>query len=174
MNKILNKINGIIKNVKYSIFYKNANIEMFSIPLSSNIEINKESRVIIKKGFGMGRNVNIKVRNQSECIIGKGVFLNDNCILTIRKKIEIGDNTIIGPNVMMFDHDHNYKSIDRKNNFICKEIKIGENVWIGGNVCILKGSDIGNNSVIAAGSIVNGRVPSNTIYYSKNNVKSIE
>lgn len=174
MHKILNFVNGVAKTVKYNLFYKNATIKRFSIPLSSNIEINKNSNVIIKEGFKIGRNVNIKVRDKSECIIGKDVFFNDNCNLTIRKKIIIGENTIIGPNVIIFDHDHNYKSKDRKNNFICKEIRIGKNVWIGGNACILKGSDIGDNSVIAAGSIVNGKVPNNTIYYSKNKSKNME
>ena len=53
---------------------------------------------------------------------------------------------------------------------ICKIVGVfvhhlfGENVWIGGGAIILKGVTIGNNSVIAAGSIVTRNVPANTIY----------
>jgi len=44
-----------------------------------------------------------------------------------------------------------------------KDVTIGKNVWIGAQCIILKGAQIGNNSVIAAGSIVNGPIPENVI-----------
>ncbi|MDE5784325.1 MAG: acyltransferase, partial [Prevotella sp.] len=40
-----------------------------------------------------------------------------------------------------------------------ESVRIGENVWIGLNSVILKGSEIGDNSVVAAGSIVRGSFP---------------
>ena len=40
-------------------------------------------------------------------------------------------------------------------------VVIGENVFIGLNVIILKGAEIGDNSVIGAGSIVRGKIPAN-------------
>jgi len=45
-----------------------------------------------------------------------------------------------------------------------KEVIIGNNVWIGSKVIILKGAKIGDNSIIAAGSVVLGKeYPSNVI-----------
>lgn len=44
-----------------------------------------------------------------------------------------------------------------------QEIVIGENVWIGLNATILKGTTIGNNSVIAAGTVVKGHIPENVV-----------
>jgi acetyltransferase-like isoleucine patch superfamily enzyme len=41
---------------------------------------------------------------------------------------------------------------------------LGNNVWIGGNVIILKGTRIGDNSVISAGSVVSGRIPKNQVW----------
>lgn len=52
-----------------------------------------------------------------------------------------------------------------------KEVNIGENVWIGANVVILRGTNIGNNSVIAAGSIINGNIPANKIVYQERTLK---
>ena len=75
--------------------------------------------------------------------MGENVFFNNNCVLTCKKKIQIGNNVIIGPNVCIFDHDHDYKSPGRAVEFVCKEIKIEDNVWIGANACILKGVKIG-------------------------------
>ncbi len=38
-------------------------------------------------------------------------------------------------------------------------IKIGNHVWIGSNVTVLKGVEIGDGSIIAAGSLVNKNIP---------------
>jgi len=45
-----------------------------------------------------------------------------------------------------------------------KEVIIGKNVWIGSKVIILKGARIGDNSVVAAGSVILGKeYPANSI-----------
>ena len=73
--------------------------------------------------------------------------------------IHIGSNTLIGPGVLIFDHDHDFekdKNSGTKNgrHFVTKPIRIESDVWIGGNSVILKGVTIGKGAVIAAGSIV--------------------
>ena len=78
------------------------------------------------------------------------------------ERIEIGDNNLFGPNVVIVDHDHEYK--DSKE-LICKQgmkkkpVKIGSNVWIGANVTILAGVHVGRGATIAAGAVVNKDVP---------------
>ena len=51
----------------------------------------------------------------------------------------------------------------KSNNYDGKDIIIGNNVFIGMNVTVLKGSTIGNNSVISVGAIVTGDIPPNVI-----------
>ena len=53
-------------------------------------------------------------------------------------------------------------------------VVIGNNVWIGANAIILRGTTIGDNSVIAAGSVVKGNVPSNTLLVQKKEDTLIE
>lgn len=72
-----------------------------------------------------------------------------------------------GPNVMIFDHDHDYQSYNLKENFKTDEIIIEDNCWIGANVVILKGTHIKENSVIAAGSVVRGVIEQNTLFYNE-------
>ena len=81
---------------------------------------------------------------------------------------------ILGPGVQVFDHDHDYRSEDIENNFVTKEIKIGNNVWIGANSIILKGSVIGDNCVIAAGTIVKGNIPADSLVYDKRDCQVVE
>lgn len=140
---------------------------------SLDLDLSQESNVIIDDNFISRNNVSIRSREDSILEIGKNVFFNNNCVLTCRKKIIIGDGVIIGPNVSIFDHDHDYKSSRRQIEYICEEIIIGDNVWIGANACILKGVTIGENSVIAAGTVVSENVDKNTIYFGKNQTKKI-
>ena len=103
----------------------------------------------------------ISARNNGKLKIGNRVYLNRNTMIVCRDSVEIGYGTTVGPNVMIYDHDHDLLNHGR----ICSSpISIGENVWIGGGAIILKGVTIGNNSVIAAGSIVTKNVPANAIY----------
>lgn len=97
-----------------------------------------------------------------ELIMGDHCFFNINDSITCIEKVEIGNNCKFGNNLVIVDHDHNFKTSNPE--FISKPIKIGNNVWCGANVVILKGSEIGDNCVIAAGSIVRGKIPNNCIY----------
>lgn len=99
--------------------------------------------------------------------IGNHVGLNGTAI-TSKCCVEIGDETIIGPNVIIVDSDfHNtwppesrWETSTQEND---GEVKIGRNVWVGMNTIILKGSHIGDNSVIGAGSVVTGDIPADCI-----------
>lgn len=98
--------------------------------------------------------------------ISNNVKINNKvCIVSDGEGIFIDENTLIGTNVSITDsnfHDLNplFRELRDSNS---KKVNIGKNVFIGSNVTILKGASIGDNSVIAAGSIVTGLIPSNVI-----------
>ncbi|HCM59967.1 MAG TPA: acetyltransferase [Bacteroidales bacterium] len=79
--------------------------------------------------------------------------------------ISIGDRTIIGLNVSVMDTDfHNIEPQERRSpKYLTSAVRIGQNVWIGSNVTILKGTNIGDNSVIAAHSLVNSEIPAGSL-----------
>ena len=95
--------------------------------------------------------------------IGRHCFFNTNCSITSVEQIQIGSECKFGNNIVIVDHDHNYK---RRTNeeFISSPIIIGDDVWIGAGCIILRGVHIGNHCVIAAGSIVREDVPDNSLY----------
>ncbi len=85
-----------------------------------------------------------------------------------RESIRIGRHTSIGGNVKIFDHDFHpidpQQRLEHPNSGMkTKPVEIGENVFIGCNVIILKGSKIGNNCVIGAGSVVAGEFEDNCV-----------
>lgn len=95
-----------------------------------------------------GKNINI----------GKNVFINSCCCFQDQGGITIGDGALIGHKVVMATLNHDFMP-ERRGDTIPKPIAIGKNVWIGSNSTILGGVTIGDNSIIAAGSLVNKDVP---------------
>ena len=96
-------------------------------------------------------------------IIGKHVFMNTNVNITAKSRIEIDDDVTIANNVVIVDHDHNYRKAETAGMFLIADVKIKAGAWIGANAVVLKGVTIGERAVVAAGSVVNRDVPDNTV-----------
>ena len=94
--------------------------------------------------------------------LGKGVFINEGCCFQDQGGIEIGDNALIGQQVVIATLNHDLAP-DKRGNMIPAPVKIGNNVWIGAHATILAGVTIGAGAVVAAGAVVTKDVPSNTI-----------
>lgn len=136
----------------------------------------KKGSIFFEKGISIGMRSIIKVRENAYLFLGEMSSLNADCKIVCQEKIVIGKNTILGPNVMIFDHDHDFNSTDgvKRQEFKKGEIIIGENCWIGAGSIILRGTNIGDNCVIAAGSIVKGKIDSDTLFVQKRSVECIK
>ena len=80
--------------------------------------------------------------------------------------IEIGNDVIMGSYVSFHSENHNFDDttkLIREQGVTSKGIIIGNNVWVGAKVTFLDGCKVGNNSVVAAGSVVNATYPDNSI-----------
>lgn len=94
--------------------------------------------------------------------IGKNVFINFDCVFLDLGGITIEDNVLIAPKVSLLSEGHPIEP-ENRHALIPKPIYIKKNVWIGAGAIILQGVTIGENSVVAAGSVVSKDVPDNTI-----------
>lgn len=100
----------------------------------------------------------------SQIKIGSNVVTNNNLLLCAANYIEIGDDTLIGQGVSILDHEaHGIDPAKRRQLGEIGKVIIGKNVWIGNDVTILKNSEVGDNTVVAAGAIVAGKFPENVI-----------
>lgn len=103
-------------------------------------------------------------------VVGDNVFFNHYCSVGIMNLVTIGDGTIFGENVKIYDHNHIYSNPDKLikyQGYTSAPILIGKHCWIGSNVTILKGVTIGDNSVIGAGCVIYKDIPNNSIVINK-------
>ena len=141
---------------------------LLCIGRTTRVEISRKGRFAVGHNFRTRHNVEILVRDAAALEIGDNVFFNSGCILTAREKISVGEGTIFGPGVMVFDNDHAMRDgrvLD--NEFVTAPVTIGKNVWVGAGALILKGAVLEDNCVVAAGSVVKGRVRSGTVFVQK-------
>ena len=112
-------------------------------------------------GIKVGRG---SAMNMRQYLLGPGIFkigefthINPSCLLDYRGGIEIGNSVSISHRVMLITGGHDVQSCDFREEH--RPIKIGDHVWIGAGATILKGVEIGEGSVVAAGAVVVKNVP---------------
>ncbi len=133
------------------------------IKFHNNVNIGYEPSPFLYSGYGY-----IEARNSlSNIDIHDNVYINNNIVIISEgdKGITISKNTLIGTNCEIYDSDFHNLDINKRLNGKpnTDKVLIKENVFIGSNVKILKGVTIGENSIIANGSVVTKSIPSNVI-----------
>jgi acetyltransferase-like isoleucine patch superfamily enzyme len=170
--KILNKLLFINEQNRLKIIYKNPNITVgaglvieqyfsadlpadgFKITFGPHVRINKYCHILLFPKAVLN--------------IGENVFFNNYCSINCLEVISIGENTMFGEGVKIYDHNHLYNYVENKltvekDQFKTAPVIIGKNCWIGSNVTILKGVIIGDNVIIGANNLIYKSVPDNSI-----------
>lgn len=138
------------------------------LALSDSVSLSKNGSADFGKGIRTRGGCSINVQESGRLVFGENVFLNKGCLLNCHSHIVIGDGCEFGPNVLIYDHDHDFKKGNfKEGNFTYGTVTIGKDCWIGANTVILQGTSIGEGSVIAAGSIVKGDVPAHSLLVQK-------
>lgn len=95
--------------------------------------------------------------------VGRRVFINQNCTFYSLAEITLGDDVLIGPNVSLITSGHPVAPSQRRAFLIGKPIAVRAGVWIAAGATVVGGVTIGENAVVAAGSVVTRDVPANTL-----------
>lgn len=119
-----------------------------------------EGRMILDK---CGRGVNIYPKAQFSSKVELGNNSDIGFAARIQGKCVIGDNVMMGPEVMIWTTNHNtsdlsvpmmYQGIEEE-----QPVRIGNDCWIGSRAIILPGIKIGNGVIIGAGAVVSRDIP---------------
>lgn len=161
-------------------FYMGAEDPRFMESLRKSQELNYEYNMlrpsqmeerskIIRENFGKtGKNFKVEQPFYADIweriSVGENFYSNYNFKILAGNKVTIGDNVMFGPDCSLYAAGHPFDSEFRATGAeYAWPIQIGNNVWIGGGTKIVGGVSIGDNTVIAAGSIVTKSIPSNVL-----------
>ncbi|MEP3207760.1 MAG: acyltransferase [Maribacter sp.] len=120
----------------------------------------------------LGRNIKSAIRIDNGAKIRIGNQVGMSCVVLWAKgQIDIGDNVMIGADVMILDSDmHSLNYMNRRDfrtdasDAKVLPITIGNDVFIGTRSIISKGTSIGDRSIVAAGSVVTKSIPADEIW----------
>jgi acetyltransferase-like isoleucine patch superfamily enzyme len=125
-----------------------------------------ETRRLQRQMGHVGSNVVIDPRtfvwSAENVRIGNDVQINGYTFVYGRGGVEIGDGVMIGANCVISSVSHPVAIADRSMMTESK-VRLGARVWLGAGVVVLPGVEVGENSVVAAGSVVTKSLPANIV-----------
>ncbi len=162
-NKTLLKNSNVIIEGSNNILYINKE----TLLTNSYIKIEgNNNRISIGSNCCL-KNLIIDMKNENSVIkIGDKTTIEEARVTSFEPyKIEIGKDCMFSADIVIMNTDvHRIYDVDTKlKTNEGKSISIGNHVWLGMRAVILKGVNIGDNSIVAAGSIVTKDVKANTI-----------
>lgn len=185
---ILSKLQSLLygmfrlKTIKRVYVHPSSKIKCSSrISVGKNFVVGQDCYIdaLSELGLTCGENVSMGFHTHLELtgtvrFLGKGMKIGNNVGLGTHGHygsgmgfVEIGDNTIFGNYVSIHPENHVASDLSRpireQGVYSKGGVRIGKNCWIGAKVTILDGTRIGDNCIVAAGAVVTGAFPDNTI-----------
>jgi len=164
------KIKNVSRSKIYCIFYK---IIYPGFTYQNGVFLDEFVRIKITDGgeISLARNVKIErnstlVAKRGRIVIGSCAFIGEGSIIVSNSEITIGQDCLIAAGATIRDQDHCMEDLDtpiRQQGTLSAPITIGRDVWLGAKVTILKGVQLGDQSVVGANSVVTRSLPSRAI-----------
>jgi acetyltransferase-like isoleucine patch superfamily enzyme len=98
--------------------------------------------------------------------IGAKTVMGQECTISAYQRVRIGEQCVIADRAMFIDFDHGVVEVERPirlQGIYKRDVVVGSNVWIGYGACVLRGVQIGDNSIIGTNSVVTRDVPANAV-----------
>ncbi len=131
-----------------------------------------EGEIVLNGKANIGSGSRICVGPKATLRLGDNFNISGNSSIICQKEITFGLNCLLSWDILIMDTDF-HKILDLQNNIInpANSIHIGNHVWIGCRSTILKGVQIADHSVVAAGAVITKTLPDAHSIYGGNNLK---
>jgi acetyltransferase-like isoleucine patch superfamily enzyme len=129
------------------------------------LEIGRNATLHIGRWAWIGHGSKLRV-HEGEVRIGAKTVMGQECTISAFQHVSIGRECIIADRVMMIDFDHGVTEVDRPirlQGIYKRDVHVGHNVWIGYGACVLRGVDVGDNSVVGTSAVVTRSFPENAV-----------
>jgi hypothetical protein len=125
--------------------------------------LRKNAKLNIRGLTQLNYRATIEVHEDAEVDIGSA-YINSDAVILAAESIHIGHGCLISRMVFIYDADH-HDIVNEEGKVINppRPVVIGDHVWIGLQSLLLRGSKIGDGAVIAANSLVGGKIKAGTM-----------
>jgi acetyltransferase-like isoleucine patch superfamily enzyme len=144
---------SFVRTFVYLLKYRALVSSRAEVDLSDLLELGRGTEVA---AFAKVKALGGPLRIGRKCSIGPGCFLSSGTA-----GIRIGDHVMIAANTVLVANNHRYDRVEvpmNEQGLTSLGIVVEDDVWIGSNCTILDGSHIEEGCIIAAGSVVSGRI----------------
>ena len=128
-------------------------------------EIGREATLHLGRWSWIGKGCKFRV-HEGEAGVGAKSVLGQECTITAFQHVSIGRECILADRVMLIDFDHGVVEVDRpirEQGIYKRDVVVGHNCWIGYGACILRGVNVGNNSIVGTNAVVTKDMPENSV-----------
>jgi acetyltransferase-like isoleucine patch superfamily enzyme len=129
------------------------------------LQIAKRGKVTFGRFVWVGDGTKIRC-HKGAVVIGQKTVLGQECTISAYKRVRIGEQCVIADRAMFIDFDHGVVEVERpirQQGIYMRPVEVGSNVWIGYGACVLRGTRVGDNTVIGTNSVVTKDVPANAV-----------
>ncbi|MGC1481765.1 MAG: DapH/DapD/GlmU-related protein [Chthoniobacterales bacterium] len=127
-------------------------------------EAEREAKLVdgIKQGSHCHVRKPLYIKNPQNIVLGDEVMINASVTILAYASVTIGSFTMVAPNVSIITSGHDIIKSGRafKKSKNAEPITVGANCWLGAGVILLPGVEIGEGTVVGAGSVVTKSLPS--------------
>lgn len=96
----------------------------------------------------------VQVNKGATLVLEDGVYMNEGCRVTVVESARIGADTLCGPNVQIYDHDHEFDRRGVSSKLLHAPVSIGHRCWLCANTVVTRGCTIACCSLVLANSVV--------------------
>jgi acetyltransferase-like isoleucine patch superfamily enzyme len=130
------------------------------------IEAHANSLIAIGRNVHFGETARLVAGPGASIVIGEECFFNHDLSIVALTEVVIGKKSISGPYTYISDHNHRFAhgTCIKDQGYDTQSLHIGSDVWLGVGATLVKGSSVGDGSVVAARAVVNKAIPSNEIW----------
>ena len=161
---VVNDVNGSLTTASMRIGFGESKNARRESPRGL-ISIGKNGKIVVGSGLGLSQGC-VLIANEACLTLGDNFRCNySTTIDCYGEDITFGNNVVCGWKVTVRNGDGHTVLHQGRSGSITKKISVGDHVWICANATVLKGVNIGKDSVVAYGSILTKTVESEGILY---------
>jgi acetyltransferase-like isoleucine patch superfamily enzyme len=129
------------------------------------LELGRHAVLRVGRWAWIGHGCKIRV-HEGEVNIGAKTAIGQDCTISAYQHVSIGRECILADRVMLIDFDHGAVEVERPvrlQGIYKRDVRVGHNVWIGYGACVLRGVEIGDNSIVGTSAVVTKSVRANAV-----------